>query len=115
VNYGSKYGDDPSADVNDFFKRFQAKYGKPADVSYGLRGYSVVQAWAKAANKAGSLAGDKVSAVLNTFDKEPLVIGPTTFSPTLHIQTTRPMAIIGVKDGKFSAQGRFTVEKFPAL
>jgi len=53
--------------------------------------------------------------VLNTFDKEPLVIGPTTFTPTLHIQTTRPMAIIGVKDGKFSAEGRFTVEKFPAL
>jgi branched-chain amino acid transport system substrate-binding protein len=115
VNYGSKYGDDPSADVNDFFKRFKAKYGKPADVSYGLRGYSAVQAWAKAANKAGSLAGDKVAAVLNTFNKEPLVIGPTTFTPDLHIETTRPMSIIGVKDGKFSAEGRFTVEKFPAL
>jgi branched-chain amino acid transport system substrate-binding protein len=115
VNYGSKYGDDPSPEVNDFFKRFKAKYGKPADVSYGLRGYSAVQAWAKAANRAGSLAGDKVAAVLNTFSKEPLVIGPTTFTPELHIETTRPMSIIGVKDGKFSAEGRFTVEKFPAL
>ena len=65
-------------DVNDFFKRFEAKYGKKADVSYGLRGYSAVQAWATAANKAGSLDGDKVAAVLDTFDKEPLVIGPTT-------------------------------------
>jgi branched-chain amino acid transport system substrate-binding protein len=71
VNYGSKYGDDPNPDVNEFFKKFKAKYGKPADVSYGLRGYSAVQAWAKAANKAGSLAGDKVAAVLNTFNKEP--------------------------------------------
>jgi len=113
VNYGSKYGDDPEAGVNDFFKRFAAKYGKPADVSYGLRGYSAVQAWAKAANKAGSLAGDKVAAVLDTFDKEPLVIGPTTYTKDLHIQTTRPMSIIGVTAGKFAAVGRFTVEKYP--
>ena len=113
VNYGSKYGDDPEPAVNDFFKRFEAKYGKKADVSYGLRGYSAVQAWAKAANKAGSLDGDKVAAVLDTFDKEPLVIGPTTYTKDLHIQTTRPMSIIGVTGGKFAAVGRFTVEKFP--
>jgi len=115
VSYGSKYGDDPDAEVNGFFKRFEAKFGKKADVSYGLRGYSAVQAWAQAANKAGSLDGAKVAAVLDTFDKTPLVIGPTTYTNKLHIQTTRPMAIIGVTDGKFSAQGRFTVEKFPAL
>ncbi|MGH6925908.1 MAG: ABC transporter substrate-binding protein [Propylenella sp.] len=113
VNYGSKYGDDPEASVNDFFARFEAKYGKKADVSYGLRGYSAVQAWAIAANKAGSLEGSKVAAVLDTFDKEPLVIGPTTYTSDLHIQTTRPMAIIGVTSGKFSAVGRFTVESFP--
>jgi branched-chain amino acid transport system substrate-binding protein len=113
VNYGSKYGDDPDPAVNEFFKRFEAKYGKPADVSYGLRGYSAVQAWATAANKAGSLEGAKVAAVLDTFDKEPLVIGPTTYTPELHIQTVRPMSIIGVTGGKFSAVGRYTVESFP--
>jgi branched-chain amino acid transport system substrate-binding protein len=113
VNYGSKYGDDPDAEVNAFFERFEKKYGKPADVSYGLRGYSAVQAWAKAANEAGSLDGDKVAAVLDTFKDEALVIGPTTFTPDLHIATTRPMAIIGVTDGKFSAEGRHSVEKFP--
>jgi branched-chain amino acid transport system substrate-binding protein len=113
VNYGSKYGDDPNPDVNAFFQRFEKKYGKKADVSYGLRGYSAVQAWALAANKAGSLDGDKVAAVLNTFNKQPLVIGPTTWTKDLHIETTRPMAIIGVKDGKFAAEGRFSVEKFP--
>lgn len=115
VNYGSKYGDDPDAAVNDFFARFEAKYGKKADVSYGLRGYSAVQAWAIAANKAGSLEGSKVAAVLDTFKDEPLVIGPTTYTPEVHIQTTRPMSIIGVTDGKFGAVGRFTVEKFPAF
>jgi branched-chain amino acid transport system substrate-binding protein len=115
VNYGSKYGDDPSADVNAFFKKFEAKYGKKADVSYGLRGYSAVQAWAKAANAAGSLDGDKVAAVLDTFNKAPLVIGPTTWTPTLHIATDRPMSIIGVKDGKFTAEGRYSLDKVPPL
>jgi branched-chain amino acid transport system substrate-binding protein len=113
VNYGSKYGDDPNPDVNAFFERFEKKYGKPADVSYGLRGYSAVQAWAKAANDAGSLDGDKVAAVLDTFTDEPLVIGPTTFTPERHIATTRPMAIIGVNDGEFSAEGRYSVEEVP--
>ena len=115
VNYGSKYGDDPDPAVNEFFARFEAKYGKKADVSYGLRGYSAVQAWAVAANKAGSLEGAKVAAVLDTFAGEPLVIGPTTYTPDLHIQTTRPMSIIGVTGGKFAAVGRFTVESFPPL
>lgn len=115
VNYGSKYGDDPDAEVNAFFERFEEKFGKPADVSYGLRGYAAVQAWAKAANEAGSLDGDKVAAVLDTFTDEPLVIGPTTFTPDLHIQTTRPMAIIGVDNGNFSAEGRYTVEKVPSF
>ena len=114
VSYGSKYGDDPDANVNGFFKRFEAKYGKKADVSYGLRGYSAVQAWADAANKAGSLAGAKVAAVLDTFDKTPLVIGPTTYTSKLH-QTTRPMAILNATNGKFSCVGRFTVESFPPL
>ena len=51
--------------------------------------------------------------MLDTFDKEPLVVGPTTWTPELHIETTRPMSIIGVQDGKFAAEGRFSVEKFP--
>jgi branched-chain amino acid transport system substrate-binding protein len=115
ISYGSKYGDDPDAEVNGFFKRFEAKYGKKADVSYGLRGYSAVQAWAAAANKAGSLEGSKVAAALDTFDKKPLVIGPTTYTSKLHIQTTRPMAILQATNGKFACVGRFTVESFPPL
>jgi branched-chain amino acid transport system substrate-binding protein len=46
---------------------------------------------------------------------EPLVIGPTTYTPELHIQTSRPMTIVGVDNGKFGAVGRFTVESYPPL
>ncbi len=101
--------------MNGFFKRFEAKFGKKADVSYGLRGYAAVQAWAMAANKAKSLDGAKVAAVLDTFDKQPLIIGPTTYSAKLHIQTTRPMAILNATNGKFACVGRFTVESYPPL
>jgi branched-chain amino acid transport system substrate-binding protein len=115
ISYGSKYGDDPDAEVNGFFKRFEAKYNKKADVSYGLRGYAAVQAWAIAAKQAGSLDGAKVAAALDTFDKKSLVIGPTTYTPKLHIQTTRAMAILQATNGKFASIGRFSVEKFPPL
>src|ERR1700677_1335440 len=115
ISYGSKYGDDPDAEVNGFFKRFEAKYNKKADVSYGLRGYAAVQAWAIAAKQAGSLDGAKVAAALDTFDKKSLVIGPTTYTSKLHIQTTRPMAILQATNGKFASIGRFSVEKFPPL
>jgi branched-chain amino acid transport system substrate-binding protein len=115
ISYGSKYGDDPDPEVNGFFKRFEAKYNKKADVSYGLRGYAAVQAWAIAAKQAGSLDGAKVAAALDTFDKKSLVIGPTTYTPKLHIQTTRPMAILQATNGKFAGIGRFSVEKFPPL
>ena len=59
--------------------------------------------------------GAKVAAVLDTFDKTPLVIGPTTYTSKLHIQTTRPMAILNATNGKFSCVGRFTVKLFPPL
>ena len=102
VNFGSVYGDDPDASVKDFFDRYQKEYGQRSDVSYSLRGYSAVQAFAKAAEKAGSFDADKVAAVLDTFKDEPLVIGPTTYTSDLHIQTTRPMTIVESQNGKFN-------------
>jgi branched-chain amino acid transport system substrate-binding protein len=102
VNFGSFYGDDPDPAVKDFFARYQKEYGQRSDASYSLRGYGAVQAFAKAAEKAGSFDADKVSAALNSFKDEPLVLGPTTYSPELHIQTTRPLTIVQSQDGKFS-------------
>jgi branched-chain amino acid transport system substrate-binding protein len=110
VDYGSVYGDDPDPAVNAFFKRYEAEYGQRSDASYSLRGYSMVQAWAKAATKAGSFDADKVAAVLDTFKDEALLIGPTSYSSELHIQTTRPMTIVESKNGKFSSVGKFAAK-----
>ncbi|MGV8955440.1 MAG: ABC transporter substrate-binding protein, partial [Cypionkella sp.] len=110
VNYGSFFGDDPDATTNEFYKSYEAEYGQRSDTSYSIRGYSLIQAWARAAEKAGSFDADKVAAVLDTFTDEPLAIGPTTFTPDLHIQTRRPMTIIQSQDGKFSAVGKASAE-----
>jgi len=108
LNFGSVYGDDSDAGVNAFFARYKAKYGERSDTSYAVRAYSAIQAFARAAQKAGSVDGDKVSAALDTFKDESLAAGPTTFTPTLHIQATRPMALMGATDGKFHFVERLT-------
>ncbi len=112
VNFGSFYGDDPDPAVADFFARYAAEYGGRADVSYALRGYSMVQAWARAAEKAGSVEPAAVAAALDTFSDEPLVVGPTTFTPDLHIATTRPMTIVQAQGGAFSFVTKVTAREF---
>jgi len=112
AQYGSFYGDDPVAEINDFFQRYEEEFGQRADASYALRGYSMVEAWARGAEQAGTFDGRSVAAAMSTFDEEPLMIGPTTFTPELHISTIRPMNIVEVQDGKFSALGRFSPREF---
>jgi branched-chain amino acid transport system substrate-binding protein len=114
VTFGSMYGDDPRQEVNDFFERYREKYGEP-ETSFPLNGYSVVQAFKIAAERAGSLDSDAVLAELNKFDKEPLLWGETTFTPEMHIDLVHPMAIIQIQEGKGSFADLLTVEDPPEL
>ncbi len=115
INYGSMFGDDPQASINAFYSRYQAKYGKRADVSYALRGYAAVEAFARAVKTAGSTDGAAVAKALDAFKDEPLIIGPTTYTSSRHIQTTRPMTLIEVQQGKFKALDRLSLVKVPEL
>ncbi len=110
--YGSFYGDDPDQKINDFFASYEAEFGARADASYALRGYSMIQAWARGAEKAGSFDAEAVAAAMNGFSDEALMIGPTTFTPELHISTIRPMTIVKAQNGKFSAVGKFSPKEF---
>lgn len=106
ASFGSIYGDDSDPAIADFFRRYEVEYGKRADVSYALRGYAVIEAWARAAGRAGTTDPAEVAKVLDTFTDEPLVVGPTTWTPEVHIPVKRPMAIIQAQDGKFSLVGK---------
>ncbi len=114
VTFGSIYGDDPRAEVNDFFKRYREKYGEP-ETSFPLNGYSVVQALKIAAERAGSLDNAKVLAELNKFKKEPLLWGPTTFEPQMHIDQFHPMTVIQIQDGKGSFAASIGLDDPPKL
>ena len=99
--YGSAFGDDPRKGYNDFMDRI-AKFnnGERLPTSFGITGYSVVEAFALAATRAGTTDSDKVLAEMNKFKNENLVVGPTTYTPDLHINLMRPQAVMGIKDGK---------------
>lgn len=113
--YGSAFGNDPEAAVNDFVTRFTAKYGAAPVTGHALTGYSVVEAWAKAVERAGTFDTEAVRAELDKFNAEPLLVGKTSFSPELHINVDRPMLILRIVDGKHQPVGRFVTEKIPEI
>lgn len=96
----SLFGDDPRPFANEYFKRLEKATGQKPTSSLAMAGYSVIEALTLAMQRAGSTDGDKVLAELNKFKDEPLAVGPTTYTPDLHISLTRPYSIVGIKDGK---------------
>ena len=114
VTFGSIYGDDPRAEVNEFFARYREKYGEP-ETSFPLNGYSVVQALKIAAERAGSLDNDAVLAELNQFWKQPLLWGATSFEPEMHIDRFHPMTLIQIQDGEGSYAATIGIDDPPEL
>ena len=114
VTFGSIYGDDPRAEVNEFFARYREKYGEP-ETSFPLNGYSVVQALKIAAERAGSLDNDAVLAELNRFRKQPLLWGATSFEPEMHIDRFHPMTLIRIQDGEGSYAATIGIDDPPEL
>jgi branched-chain amino acid transport system substrate-binding protein len=100
VTYGSIFGNDPRPEVADFMAKFQKKWGKPPVTSHAITGYSVIEAWTRAVEKAGTFDTDKVRDALQTFSSEALLAGPTTFTTDQHINMQRDLLLIEVKDGK---------------
>ncbi len=56
-----------------------------------------------------------VAAAMDTFKDEPLVIGPTTFTPKLHIQIDRAMSILEVEKGKYHFVEKGAVKDVPPM
>jgi branched-chain amino acid transport system substrate-binding protein len=110
-SYSSARGDDPRPDVKDFVKAFEQKYGNRPATGQAVTGYSVVQAWARAVERAGTLDSDAVVAELEKFKDEPLLAGLTTFTPELHTNVNRPMIIIGFHSGKPKPEGYYDPRK----
>jgi len=100
---GSIYGDDPNPAINDFIKTYRAKYGDAPAESHTLAGYIMIQLYAKAVEQAGSTDAKQVTAALETFKDVPTLLGPYSFSHSLHIQTKFRFTIMSVDDGTHHA------------
>jgi branched-chain amino acid transport system substrate-binding protein len=112
--YASIFDTDPRPQMQDFMKKFIAKHGKRPITSHAVTGYSVIEAWTRAVERANSLDTDKVRAELEKFRDEPLLAGPTTFTTDSHINYRRDMIVMEVKDGKSGySMGVFRAEEVP--
>ncbi len=112
---GSSYGDDPRPEVNEFFRKFEELTGSPAAVdSYPLLGYSLVQTIAKGVELAGTTDGAELAKALETFEDEPLLAGPTTYTEDCHVPVQRSLLMIQYENGKPRSTGEFVrPEKVP--
>jgi branched-chain amino acid transport system substrate-binding protein len=100
TTYASMYGTDPRPAMRGFFETFKTKFGRLPAQSNALTGYSVIEAWVRAVERAQSLDAGKVRHALDSFKGEPLLVGPTTFTPQLHINDSRDMVIMQIEGGK---------------
>lgn len=112
--YGSYFGNDPRPQVNDVAARLAANETS-GDSSLALTGYAVVQAFAEAAERAGSLDGQALATVLETEQIETL-LGPALYSETNHIANAdRQMAVITIDNGTRKFVTLFASENPPPL
>jgi branched-chain amino acid transport system substrate-binding protein len=100
VTYASMYGTDPRPAMRNFFAAYRTKFGSLPTQSNALTGYSVVEAWARAVERAQSLDTAKVRQALDSFRGEPLRVGPTSFTPRVHINDQRDMVVMQIDGGK---------------
>lgn len=112
---GSIYGDDPNPKVEEFNKKFNAKFGSRPSSQYAYPGYMLIDLWAKAVERAKSVIADPVVAELEKMKNEPTIFGSRTFSKELHHQNQARMLISEVKQGKPHIVDSWTISKPVAL
>jgi branched-chain amino acid transport system substrate-binding protein len=114
--YGSVFGDDSRPRYNDFMKRSaDHNNGERPVTSQAVTGYSVIEALALGMERAKSTNSDAVLAEMNKFKAEDFLVGPTTFTPDLHIQVTRPTAIMEITNGKGHYVGLIGLDEAPSM
>jgi branched-chain amino acid transport system substrate-binding protein len=100
VTYASIYGTDPRPAMRAFFDAYKARFGRLPTQSNAVTGYSVIEAWVRAVERAKSLDARNVRAALDAFKSEPLLVGPTTYTPQVHINDGRDMVVMQIEGGK---------------
>ncbi|CAN7773684.1 ABC transporter substrate-binding protein [Variovorax sp. LjRoot84] len=108
---GSIYGDDPNPKVEEFNKAFAKKYGARPSSTYVYPGYTLIEVWAKAVERAKSVDAAKVTAELEKMRAEPTLFGSRTFTNVIHHQNQARLLIAEIKDGKPAIVDNWTISK----
>ena len=112
LNYSADAGvKELRPDAEAFFVKYEKRFGERPGSGQGITGYSVVQGWARAAQRAGSVDTDKVRPELDKFTDEPLMVGLTTYTPKLHTNLNRPMLTVAIKNTKPESLGYYDIRK----
>jgi branched-chain amino acid transport system substrate-binding protein len=109
---GAMFGDDPNEQVNELFDRMREKLGKEIDSALALGGYTAIQCYAAAVEKAGTTEGKAVAAALESMTVE-TVTGPVSYTETDHIIYDRSITIIGFWDNNGHFVARLTPDYTP--
>jgi branched-chain amino acid transport system substrate-binding protein len=107
ASYSSARGDDPRPEIGAYNADFKTLTGNLPSTGQSVTGHSVVTAWARAVERAKSFDSDAVLAELEKMKDEPLTTGLTTFTPNMHITTSRPMLVFGYEAGTPHALGYY--------
>jgi branched-chain amino acid transport system substrate-binding protein len=110
VSSASMYGDDPDPKVNDFVEKFKAQNGEVPSTDAAVGGYSISEIIDRAVKQVGSTDGAKLAQAIESFKDMPLLMGPTTYTSTVHIVSGRPMKIIKYTNGKPAYAGTLKVQ-----
>lgn len=91
---------DARPEVTALTESFVDAYGDKPSSMFAYPIYAWLELWAKAVETAGTTETQAVVEVMNGFTNEATTLGPRTFTPQLHIQTSMPMQISEFTDGK---------------
>ena len=100
VTGASIFGDDPRPAINRFVQRYKKKVGKAPPTAFSVMGYSIAQAIVRAVQRAKTTGGPAVVKQLERFRGEPLLQGPTTFTPTYHFNYGATMTVLEVRGAR---------------
>lgn len=97
LSYASVQGDDPDPAVIQLFEEYEVLLGEPPVQGRPVTGADAVEAFAVAAERAGSLDAVALAAELEKFDGEELVAGMITYTAESHI-SARAMRVMEIVD-----------------
>lgn len=97
LSYASVFGDDPDPAVTELVEAYARIAGEPLHHGQPVTGADAIEAFAVAAERAGTLDVDDLIAELERFDRQELVAGTVTFSATAHL-SSRSMRLLSIVD-----------------